>query len=405
MTMQHERSNKMPPEWFLDFDMWSDEGYHADPYPQLDELRERCPVARSDAHGGYWMLTDYESVYACMKDDEHFSHAVSTVPSKGVGEVQIPISLDPPEHGPWRMLLTPSFSPGQIKLIEPTVREAATRLLEPIAERGECEFMTEFAEQLPVAAILPLIGLPMSELDTVLGWEAESLKKAQTDPTAREVAYNTTRPAIREYFEDKVHERIATGPVGKDVLSTLVGAKVHGRTPTVPEIVNICTFLLSAGLHTTTATLGNSVLYLSQHHEDRDRLTADPALIPRAVEELMRWEGLVTTGRLCVREVELGGQVLREGEPVLLSIPSALRDEGHYERPDVVDFDRPVSATLAFGVGIHRCLGSHLARMELRVALEEIHRTIPNYRLAPGAEVRRHTAIHRTTENLPLLTG
>jgi hypothetical protein len=353
-------------------------------------------------HGGYWMLTSYEAVYRCLKDDVHFSHQVSTVPSKGVGEMQIPISLDPPEHGPWRMILTSSFSPGQVKLFEPIARRAAQNLLAQIVTKGSCEFMSEFAEQLPVAAILPFIGLEQSDLSTILGWEEESLKKAQTEPAARELAYAITRPKIREFFRERINQRMLSGRTGKDVIGVLLQSDVNGHRPSVAEMVNICAFLLSAGLHTTTATLGNAMLFLSQHPAKRDALVSDLGSIPRAIEELMRWEGLVTTGRLCVKDVELCGQHIKAGEPVLISIPSALRDDEFYRNPAAVDFERPASATLTFGVGIHRCLGSHLARMELKVALEEIHRCIPNYRLLPGAKIRRHTAIHRTTEALPL---
>jgi hypothetical protein len=394
------------PSWIESFDMWTDEAYHADPFPQLEELRRTCPVAHSATHGGYWICTDYESVYRVLRDNDSFSHRQSTVPqpTDPLGP-QIPVGLDPPAHGPWRALLTPAFSPAQVELFEPVVRDAAIRLLEPIRHRGECEFMADFAMELPAAAILPFLGLPASALGMVKAWEEESMSQVNVSPTARDRAYAETKPKVRAYLERQIAERIATGPIGDDVLSRLVGGEIEGRAPTMDEMVNACSMLLSAGLHTTTATLGNMVLYLAQHAEQRDRLTEEPSLIPTAIEELMRYEGLVTTGRVATKDVDVGGQVIQAGEPVLLSIPSALRDEAMFSEPDAAKFDREPSPTLAFGVGIHRCLGSHLARMELRVAMEEIHGHIPRYRLAPGRPVRRHTAIHRTTEALWLLVA
>src|SRR5262249_14775203 len=237
-------------------------------------------------------------------------------------------------------------------------------------------------------------------------WENAGLRADTSDLEARKKVQDGAKQEIARYLTDLVAER-AAHPRAEvvDIIDHLVAARYDGTRPLdTNELARIAMFLFKAGLHTTTNVLGNIMCYLSTNLDARDELVANPELINPAVEELMRWESIVTTGRVCTRDADVGGREIRAGEPVLLLTGSAGRDESIFADPDGVDFGRGAEVRhMMFGAGPHRCLGSHMARMELRVALEDIHRVIPAYRADPDRPAARVTGIERGTNSLHLL--
>jgi cytochrome P450 len=292
-----------------------------------------------------------------------------------------------------------------MEALVPPIRDHANRLIDGFIEAGECEFDEAFAIPLPCTAFLRLLGLPDSELDLFLelkdgiirpqkGREELSLEQAT------EARVETGR-RIYEYFEHALDERQKTPR--DDLLTTLMTGEIDGEKLSRNDVLDICFLLLLAGLDTVTATLGCNMAYLAANPEQRQRILDDPALIPGAVEELLRWETPVTAvPRLVKQDVTVGGVEIKAGELATLLIGAANVDEEHFQGAGEVDFDRQRNIHTAFGVGPHRCLGSHLARMELRVAMEEWHRRIPNYQIKPG-ETPRYSPGIREVMYLPLV--
>jgi len=387
------------PDWLRTFDFWTDASHHADPYPHYTELRERCPVARSDALGGYWLVTRYDDIRAVLQDGATFSSRYITVPdTPEPAGPRIPLQLDPPEHRHYRQLLLSLFSPATAEALAPTTRAIAARLLDTFVHAGGGDFVADVAARLPPELLLRWFGFPDEGVE-LLACLDETIRVGTRDPSRRDEVF-AARAEADAYFQHIVDERAATGPTGEDVLSVLVTATVRGRALTIEERKRILMLLYSAGLHTTTNTLSNAVAHLAAHPTLRDRLTREPGRIPDALEELMRYESIVSVRRTPLRDVVVGGVQIAAGEPIMLFLGSAGRDEAVFQDPDVVDIDRPVKTHLNFGAGPHRCLGSHVARMELRVALEELHARAPAYRLDPRRSVTRHTGVERGVDEL-----
>lgn len=402
------------PQWVRDLDFLHNPALHADPFPTLEQLRDECPVAWIEADSGYWLATKHKDVYAILRDSQRFSNAQISPSQSGSSAVRgdlgpaLLIMSDAPDHLEYRSSLQHVFTPGTAAKFEPVARETSQRLLENIRERGECEFVSEFAIHLPGAVMLPAMGVPaehQSELLEAAWGEEQKHSGANPDPEERMRIMRATRARQVEVFRTVLEDRHRTGPIGDDLLSVLSTACKDGEPLSMREQLNLALVIYNASLHTTTNTLANMMVFLSQHPQHRDQLTADPTLIPAAVEELMRWESIVTGGRLVTEDTEVNGKVLWKGQVVLYSTSSAGRDaEEMGDDANEVRFDRGPTRHLQFGAGPHRCLGSHIARMELRVALEEIHHAIPEYRLKPGTTPVRHTGQERATEQLWLVT-
>jgi cytochrome P450 len=247
--------------------------------------------------------------------------------------------------------------------------------------------------------ILTWLGVPKDGREFLTRLDDEAIRKSVGSLDARASAY-AAREQANSYFGKLLTQRRASGPIGDDVLSYLVTAQVDGRELTMTEMLRICSVLYSAGLHTTATSLSNMMVYLAQHLDLRDRLVADASLIPSVVEEFMRYESITALTRIANKDVTIGGRLIREGEALLLFTGAAGRDPEYFERPDEVVIGRTNNRHLNFGVGPHRCLGSHMARMELRVALEAIHARFPHYQLAPNMPLVRHGGAERSTDEL-----
>lgn len=372
----------------------------ASPQAAYRLLRETAPTSRIPGIGV--LVTRYGDVTAALRDYEVFS----SVGAVEIGNVRplIPLQRDPPEHAKYRRLLDPLFSPSAVAALEDDVRELVGELVDGFAESGECEFHAQFAVPLPCTVFLRLLGLPLDELDSFLDVKDRIIRPGfEADAERAAVVQREAGQWIYAFFGEVVARRRVEP--GDDLVSQLVSAEVDGDHLRDDEILDICFLFLIAGLDTVTASLGCSVAYLATHPERRDELVHDPSLVPGAVEELLRWETPVPgVPRLATTDVELGGEKIEAGETVMVLLGSADVDPSEFDEPDRVDFQRAPNRHLAFGGGVHRCLGSHLARLELRVALEELHRRIPDYRLKPG-EAPRYTFGIRSVEYLPLVFG
>jgi len=372
------------------------------PHAVYARLRDKCPVAH-DAWSGNPVISRYEDVIWALRHPEIFSSEMETQMGLGTDRPMIPQQLDPPLQTVYRRILDPQFSRRRMELIEPDVRAHARQLVDAFANDGECEFNSSFAIPLPCTAFLRLMGLPTEELELFLELK-DGIIRPQTqtdDPNEASEIRARTGKRIYAYFEQLIEKRRTTK--GVDLMSHLVEVELGDRKLTDNEILDISFLLLLGGLDTVTATLGCSVAFLANHPDHRRKLVADPSLIPAAIEELLRFETPVTVApRIAKRDIELHGVEIAEGQLVILSLGASNLDDAEFESAQSADFERERNRHLAFGAGPHRCLGSHLARMELRVALEELHARVPEYQIQPGETPRFSTGI-REVQYLPLV--
>lgn len=372
-----------------------------DPIPHYRTLQDTCPVTRGPSlFGGQGVvISRYEDVLWALRHPEIFSSAEAV--DVGNEVPLIPLSVDPPEHAKYRRLLDPQFSPRKMAALEPEMRALVNDVIDRFAARGECDFHEEFATPIPSTFFLALMGLPQDDLPQFLQWRDNTIRPDASGGETPEQIRERTGHEITAYFERAIEER-RRAPDDR-LLGMLVHAEVDGRPLTHAELLGTCHLLLLGGLDTVTATLDCAIAYLARHPQRRRAIVEDPALVPAAVEELLRHETpVMMVPRVIVQDVEIGGVRCRAGDSATLLLGAADCDPAEFDAPEEVRFDRPNNRHLAFGGGPHRCLGSHLARLELRVALEEFHRRIPDYELAPGAELHYSPGI-RQADRIPLV--
>ncbi len=404
-------------DWATDFEIFDDE-YVRSPFEVWDELRERCPIAHTNRRASTWLPTRYDDVVALARDIEHFSSRgisvvppVEPVPGPGGGtahsdEVETPtgpflaglppISADPPDHTWTRRLLLPWFSHQRVAGYEPGTRELCQRLIAEFQDTGRADAAEGYSQQIPVRVISWLLGVPETLSDTFTGWVRDLLEFADDTPR-REAARDGVAAFLLNTLEDR-----RSNP-GDDLISSLLHAEVPGVDVGDEHVLGIAALTLIAGVDTTWSAIGSSLWHLATHPEDQARLRENPEMLPIAVEEFLRAYSPVTMGRLVVKDTEFGGCPMREGDRLLMNFPAANRDPEQFDDPDQVVLDRMNNRHIAFGVGIHRCAGSNLARMELLVAIEEFLRGVPEFRLDPSAEVTWAGGQVRGPRQLPIL--
>ncbi len=388
-------------DWATDFDH-TDPAY-AEAAPEIwDRLRATCPVAHSERNGGTWLPTRHADVSAIAHDTEHFSsEGVIVNPDRPVGLAPMgyapPITSDPPFHALARRLLLPAFAPKQIDTWEPATRQTCRELLDDLLGSGEdvVDAASAYTRHVPVRVIAEMLGVPREDGDIFRGFIQRILEEpGQHAGTVHEDDRMDTY--LSRVIEDhRQHPR-------DDLVGYLLGLEVDGEPLSNDHIGGTLALLLLAGIDTTWSAIGASLWHLAQHPDDRRRLVAEPDLLPTAVEELLRFYAPVTMARLVAEPVEVGGQQLGERDWVLLPFPAANRDPEAFERADEFVIDRARNRHLAFGLGIHRCLGSNLARLELTVALDEWLRRIPDFELADPTAVRWSTGQVRGPRSLPV---
>lgn len=391
-------------DWATDFSHVEPE-WVADPYPIQDDLRQRCPIAHTDRFGGAWLPTRYEDVAAIAYDTDHFSSrsiVMSNVrPPRELAPVGAvpPISSDPPFHHGARKVLLPAFTKSAIAKLEPATRAFCHGLLDAVEGRPVVDAARDYAQHIPVRVIADMLGFPAEDGPRFRQFVEDVLGGANLPPDER-----LERVArLRDYQDRQIEEHLAHPR--DDLTSYLLTAEIDGRRLEPDHVAGTMTLLLIAGIDTTWSAIGASLWHLARTPADRERLVAEPALLPIAIEELLRAYAPVTMARLVRDDVQWRGVDLRADDWVLLSFPAANRDPAQFDRAGEVVIDREVNRHAAFGLGIHRCVGSHLARMELRVALEVWLERFPAFALDDEAGVSWAAGQVRGPRTLPLRVG
>lgn len=336
--------------------------------------------------GGPVMVCTRELVDEALRANTTFLTA--NLIEQGNSRPLIPLNIDPPDHVKYRKLLDPLFAPRRIDALEADITNRVNHFIDTFADRGSCNFTMEFAELFPSSVFLGMMGLPWEELDTLVALRDGLLRPGDRAMAAEERSAIQRRTAgqVYDYFDAILDDRAAAPR--EDILSLFVSVEADGDRLTRDEILSICFVLLTAGLDTVTDSLTCFFAFLAQHPEHRRQIATDPSVIPNAVEELLRWETPVPSAvRWAGEDATVGGCPVAAGNHLIVNLSAANLDPAEFDDPMEVRFDRELNRHLAFGGGVHRCLGSHLARRELRVALAEWHRRIPEYSLSPGYEV------------------
>lgn len=375
----------------------------SDPQPMYRAMRETAAVVPVD--DSMVVVCRRPEIEETFRHAELFSSNMSAVDLQNVRPL-IPLQIDPPDHKKYRRILDPLFSPKQMALLEEPLTNLVNDLLDGFEGRDEIDFAAEFSIPFPSQVFLTILGLPLEDLPTFLAMKDGIIRpdhvtgKDRLHPVA--IAHQrATAQSIYAYFDEVLDQRQVEGR--DDLLTTFLQTEVDGHRLSREDILDICFLFLIAGLDTVTASLDCFFAYLARHPEQRRRLVDEPALIPQAVEELLRWETPVMgVVRVALEDTELGGCPIRAGQHVSVLLGSANTDDSEFVDGDVVRFDRDPNRHLAFGGGIHRCLGSHLARQELRVALREWHKRYPDYSVKPGHELQYTTGI-RSIDHFPML--
>lgn len=336
-----------------------------------------------DAHGAFVITESAAATYA-LRHPELFS-SKRAFDSLGSPIPIVPVAADPPEHTRYRKLLHPFFSARGLARWLPIVRDLAVDLIDDIADRGGCDLVTDLALPLPAQVFLTLFGLPLQDRDRLIAWKDAVLGAVGTSGAEPATDANIALAAeLYEYLVGHIEQHRDHG--GDDILSQLLADSRDVRM-TDDEILGLSFLFVLAGLDTVTSALSTAFATLASRPELRQQIVAHPEVIPAAVEELLRFDGpVVSVPRVATRDIQMAGQMIPADSFVAVAIGAANHDTAEYANPDTVDFQRD-SRNLAFGGGPHGCLGAHLARMEMRVALEEWHRRIPDYEIAPGARV------------------
>jgi cytochrome P450 len=359
----------------------------ADPRPFYAALRSGCPVATFEGFGpGTWIVSRYEDVRHVLRHPEIFSSDIVAV-DIGQDRPLIPLQVDPPDHAKYRRVIDPTLGPREIAPLEDEVRALVNELIDGFVDRGEVDAHAEFTMPLPCTVFLQMCSLPLRDLDRFLGWKDGIIRPDTLDPDEAAAIRRATGAEMYAYFGDALDEREDAG--GSDLLSRFFTSEVDGRRMSREEMLDICYLFILGGLDTVTSTLDCSLAYLADHPEHRRALAADPTLVPAAVEELLRLHTpVMQVLRAVAQPTELHGVRMAPGDTVMVMLGAADTDPSEFgEAADDFSVDREANRHLAFGGGPHRCLGSHLARLELRVALEEWHRRIGDYHVAPGVEL------------------
>jgi cholest-4-en-3-one 26-monooxygenase len=364
------------------------------PNEVFGSLRKDSPVYFNAEPGGpgFWAVTKYEDVVTISKDPKTYSSArggtnINDLPPEELSIVQLlMVNMDPPRHNKFRNLVSKGFTPRMIAALEPSIRASAKLVVDRVAQLGECDFVRSIAAELPLIIIADLLGVPQDDRGKVFDWSNRLI--GFDDPEFQTSLADGKIAAAELWGYANQLGNLRREKPAQDLTSMLVHGSVDGEKLTEMEFDTFFLMLAVAGNETTRNAITGGMLALMQHSEQRQRLIDDPALIPSAVEEILRWvTPVIHFRRTATRDLTLRGQAIREGDKLVIFYSSANRDESVFPEPFKFDVARTPNEHLAFGVGQHFCLGASLARLELRVIFEELLRRLPD--IAPAGEARR----------------
>jgi cytochrome P450 len=342
----------------------------------LNELREANPIYWND-HGGYWVLTRASLVREVFQNPTVFTNDSITPGDPNPEYKWIPSNINPPTHVQYRQILNRAFSPAAVKRVEPNARRYCAMAIDEVVDKGHCDYVTEIGGVFPTRVFLELVDLPWQDAPLFVDWTETIFDGFFSSPEAL-----VSVAEVNQYFVELIADRRRTPRDPElDFASHLLAATVDGGAMPDEDVLNIFNQLVLAGLDTVKSALSYSLLHLATNDADRRLIVEEPTIIPSAIEEFLRAYPLVMEGRKLSQDVDFHGVPMRAGEMVMLALPTVMHDPEQFERPDEVLIDREHNNHLSFCGGPHRCLGSHLARMEMAVGLEEWHRRIPDYRL------------------------
>jgi cytochrome P450 len=381
---------------YYDFDMFNDPALLEQGHARILDLhRVAPPIFWTPRNGGHWILMGHRAVYEASRDTEAFSsemtpHALmqqrlAQMPA-GMPRIPqpLPIALDPPEHGVYRAPLQATFSPRAMMALRDSIRALAAELIEAMRAKGSADFMAEVAEPMPVQVFLKMFGLPVerqAQYRELVKEQMEALDRSQGDVASR-------LRKVADVMADTLVDR-RDNP-RDDIISMLWNTQIHGKPTTMEDMENFSVLLFIAGLDTVMNGIGHGVLHIARNPELQARLRADPKLIPEAAEELLRRYTFTVPPRRIAKDMVFQGVTMKADERALLFLPGADLDATEFPKPERFDLERENNVHIAFGVGPHRCLGSHLARIELQILYEELLARLPSFHLTPGKTVRYH---------------
>jgi cytochrome P450 len=336
---------------------------------------------RADEGMTQWYVFDYEDVHWAVQHPEVFS-SITIDHNANIGDHRwLPEEVDPPDHGKYRQLLNWQFAPARMKALEPRMRQLAGELIDRLAGRGSCEVMSDFARLFPTTIFIELLGLPVEQAPTFLEWAHQLMHTTHAqDPDF--AIRGEAHGKIMGYLADVVEAR--RGDPRDDIVTYLASSEVDAQPIKHEDLMDLLFMLYMAGLDTVAGMLGYVFRHMAEHPEHRKVVVEQPEAIPTAVEEILRYYAHVTTSRVVAQDIEFAGCPMKAGDRIVLPYPSACRDPKEFENPDEFVIDRNPNRHIGFGAGPHRCAGSHLARLELRFAIEEWHKRIPDYRVPEG---------------------
>ena len=388
-------------DWATDFSHL-ELGWSADPYPIQDDLRQRCPIAHTERFGGGWLPTRYSDVAAIAYDTERFSSRSIIMgnfrPPRDLAPVggSPPISSDPPFHAHARKLLLPAFTKTAVSRQEPATRALCHALIDTFEGQDVVDAAADYAQHIPMRVIASMLGFPPQDGPQFREFVENLLEGINLPPEDRIERVGK----LFDYLLAQVHDHLENPR--EDLTSYLIEAEIFGQKLQADHIVGTMALLLIAGIDTTWSAIGASLWHLAKNPADRVRLVAEPGLLPTAMEEFLRAYAPVTMARLVKDDMHWHGVDMKADDWILLSFPAANRDPAQFDRAGEVVIDREVNRHAAFGLGIHRCVGSHLARMELRVALEVWLERIGEFSLADPSAVTWSAGQIRGPRALPL---
>lgn len=388
----------VPAERIVSFDVYDFAIENSEYQIALQQLThpDAPDVLWTPKNGGHWIATRFETINDVLSDYQHFSANEITVPKNPPGTPKLrPLQSDPPEQLKYRNLLAPFLAPKPVARLGETARALAIELIEGFKPAGGCEFVGEFAQHLPIAIFMQIVDLPECDRLDLTAWAEEALRGATEELRTQ------GRHKVAAYGMGKVMERRANP--GQDLISTIATARIDGELMDEVTLTGMVTLLLFAGLDTVASMLGFFARFLAMNPSYRRQLIDRPELIPNAIEELLRRFPIILAAREVASDFEFRGVTLKKGEMIVAPTALAGLDERQFANPLIVDFQRPKPIHMTFGGGAHRCMGSMLARTELRIFLEEWLKRIPDFEIAPGADVSVSARSVATITTLPLI--